>query len=91
MWATLNAISVRRSTLLEFESIFPRRTMPEIQTRMIGTPEALDALLLHLEHSGLIVHRRSRRKDGKTKMRQYLLIEVEPDHGKLPNLEPEDL
>jgi hypothetical protein len=57
---------------------------------MIGTPEALDALLLHLERSGLIVHRRSRRKDGKTKMRQYLLIEIEPDDGINPNLEPED-
>jgi hypothetical protein len=57
---------------------------------MIGTPEALDTLLLHLERSGLIVHRRSRRKDGKTKMRQYLLIEVEPEDGMKPNLEPED-
>jgi hypothetical protein len=57
---------------------------------MIGTPEALDALLLHLERSGLIVYRRSRRKDGKTKMRQYLLIEVEPNDGMYPNLEPED-
>jgi hypothetical protein len=64
--------------------------VPEVQTRMIGTPEALDALLLHLERSGLIVHRRSRRKDGKTKMRQYLLIEIEPDDGINPNLEPED-
>jgi hypothetical protein len=63
--------------------------MPEVQTRLIGTPEALDALLRHLERSGLIVHRRSRRKDGKTKMRQYLLIEVEPDDGKNPNLELE--
>ena len=54
--------------------------MPEVQTRMIGTPEVLDALLLHLERSGLIVHRRSRRKDGKANlMRQYLLIEVELD------------
>ena len=58
---------------------------------MIGTPEALDALLLHLERSGLIVHRRSRRKDGKAnRMRQYLLIEVESDDAKNPNLEPED-
>ena len=58
---------------------------------MIGTPEALDALLLHLERSGLIVHRRSRRKDGKAnQMRQYLLIELEFDHGINPNLEPED-
>jgi hypothetical protein len=56
---------------------------------MIGTPEALDALLLHLERSGLIVHRRSRRKDGKTKMRQYLLIEVESDDAMKSNLEPE--
>jgi hypothetical protein len=64
--------------------------VPEVQTRMIGTPEALDALLLHLERSGLIVYRRSRRKDGKTKMRQYLLIEVEPNDGMYPNLEPED-
>ena len=54
--------------------------MPEVQTRMIGTPEVLDALLLHLERSGLIVYRRSRRKDGKANlMRQYLLIEVELD------------
>jgi hypothetical protein len=58
---------------------------------MIGTPEALDAILLHLERSGLIVHRRSRRKDGKANlMRQYLLIEVEPDDEMNPNLEPED-
>jgi hypothetical protein len=57
---------------------------------MIGTPEALDALLLHLERSGLIVHRRSRRKDGKTKMRHYLLIEVEAEEGPNLNLEPED-
>jgi hypothetical protein len=58
---------------------------------MIGTPEALDVLLRHLERSGLIVHRRSRRKDGRAnQMRQYLLIEVEPDDGKNPNLEPED-
>jgi hypothetical protein len=57
---------------------------------MIGTPEALDALLLHLERSGLIVHKRSRRKDGKTKMRQYLLIEVEPDVAMNLNLESED-
>ena len=64
--------------------------MPEVQTRMIGTPEALDALLLHLERSGLIVHRRSRRKDGKTKMRQYLLIEIEPSDELDGNLEPED-
>jgi hypothetical protein len=64
--------------------------VPEVQARLIGTPEALDALLLHLERSGLIVHRRSRRKDGKTKMRQYLLIEVEPNDGMYPNLEPED-
>ena len=64
--------------------------MPEVQTRMIGTPEALDALLLHLERSGLIVHRRSRRKDGKTKMRQYLLIEIEPGDELDANLEPED-
>jgi hypothetical protein len=57
---------------------------------MIGTPEALDALLLHLERSGLIVHRRSRRKDGKAnQMRQYLLIEVEPDEANT-NLEPEN-
>jgi hypothetical protein len=64
--------------------------MPEVQTRLIGTPEALDALVLHLERSGLIVHRRSRRKDGKTKMRQYLLIEVEAENEMIPNLEPED-
>jgi hypothetical protein len=57
---------------------------------MIGTPEALDAVLLHLERSGLIVHRRSRRKDGKTKMRQYLLIEVEPEDATNPNLEPDE-
>ena len=58
---------------------------------MIGTPEALDTLLLHLERSGLIVHRRSRRKDGKAnQMRQYLLIEVETDDKIDPNLEPED-
>jgi hypothetical protein len=63
--------------------------MPEVQTRLIGTPEALDALILHLERSGLIVHRRSRRKDGKTKMRQYLLIEVEPDQENT-NLEPKE-
>jgi hypothetical protein len=47
-------------------------------------------LLLHLERSGLIVHKRSRRKDGKTKMRQYLLIEVEPDVAMNLNLESED-
>ena len=64
--------------------------MPEVQTRLIGTPEALDALLLHLERSGLIVHRRSRRKDGKAKMRQYLLIEVESGDDMNANLEPED-
>ena len=65
--------------------------MPEVQTRIIGKPEALDALLLHLEHSGLIIHRRSRRKDGKAnQMRQYLLIEVETDDKIDPNLEPED-
>jgi hypothetical protein len=58
---------------------------------MIGTPEALDALVLHLERSGLIVHKRSRRKDGKTTMRQYLLIEVEPEDRKNPNLEPDEL
>ena len=64
--------------------------MPEVQTRMIGTPEVLDALLLHLERSGLIVHRRSRRKDGKAnQMRQYLLIEVEPSQTNT-NLEPEE-
>jgi hypothetical protein len=61
--------------------------MPEVQTRLIGTSEALDALLRHLERSGLIVHRRSRRKDGKNKMRQYLLIEVEPDPPSGANLE----
>ena len=68
--------------------------MPEIQTRMIGTPEALDALLLHLERSGLIVHRRSRRKDGKAnQMRQYLLIEVETENasGFTSNNTPRDL
>jgi hypothetical protein len=65
--------------------------MPEVQTRMIGTPEALDALLRHLERSGLIVHRRLRRKDVKAKqMRQYLLIEVEPEDLIDSNLEPED-
>ena len=64
--------------------------MPEVQTRLIGTPQALDALLLHLERSGLIVHRRSRRKDGKAKMRQYLLIEIEPSDELDGNLEPED-
>jgi hypothetical protein len=64
--------------------------VPEVQTRLIGTPEALDALMLHLERSGLIVHRRSRRKDGKTKLRQYLLIEVESENGVIPKLEPED-
>jgi hypothetical protein len=64
--------------------------MPEVQTRMIGTPQALDALLLHLERSGLIVHRRSRRKDGKAKMRQYLLIEVEPNFEANANLGPEE-
>jgi hypothetical protein len=65
--------------------------MPEVQTRLIGTPEALDALVLHLERSGLIVHRRLRRKDGKAnQMRQYLLIEVEPDDGMNLNLEAED-
>jgi hypothetical protein len=64
--------------------------MPEVQTRMIGTPEALDTVLRHLEQTGLIVHRRSRRKDGKTKMRQYLLIEVEADSGMNSSLEPED-
>ncbi len=64
--------------------------MPEVQTRLIGTPDALDALVLHLERSGLIVHRRSRRKDGKAKMRQYLLIEVEPSDKLDANLEPED-
>lgn len=64
--------------------------MPEVQTRMVGTPEVLDALLLHLERSGLIVHRRSRRKDGKANlMRQYLLIEVELDQTNT-NLEPEE-
>jgi hypothetical protein len=64
--------------------------VPEVQARLIGTPEALEVLLRHLERSGLIVHRRSRRKDGKTKMRQYLLIEVEPEDGMNPNLKPED-
>ncbi len=64
--------------------------MPEVQTRLIGTPQALDALLLHLERSGLIVHRRSRRNDGKAKMRQYLLIEIEPSDELDGNLEPED-
>jgi hypothetical protein len=64
--------------------------MPEVQTRLIGTPEALDALVLQLERSGLIVHRRSRRKDGKAnQMRQYLLIEVEPDQENT-NLEPKE-
>jgi hypothetical protein len=47
-------------------------------------------LLLHLERSGLIVHRRSRRKDAKAKMRQYLLIEVEPNFEANANLEPEE-
>jgi hypothetical protein len=47
-------------------------------------------LLLHLERSGLIVHRRSRRKDGKAKMRQYLLIEVELNEANA-NFEPEEL
>ena len=66
--------------------------MPEIQTRMIGTPEALDALLLHLERSGLIVHRRSRRKDGKAnQMRQYLLIETENEVSFTSNHTPRDL
>ena len=64
--------------------------MPEVQTRLIGTPQALDALLLHLERSGLIVHRRSRRKDGKAKMRQYLLIDVKLNDGLNANLEPEE-
>jgi hypothetical protein len=65
--------------------------VPEVQTRMIGTPEALDALLLHLERSGLIIHRRSRRKDAKAnQMRQYVLIEVEPNDVADVNLEPEN-
>ncbi len=64
--------------------------MPEVQTRLIGTPDALDALVLHLERSGLIVHRRSRRKDGKAKMRQYLLIDVKLNDGLNANLEPEE-
>ncbi len=64
--------------------------MPEIQTRLIGTPEALDTLLLQLERSGLIMHRRSRRKDGKANlMRQYLLIEIELDQTNT-YLEPEE-
>jgi hypothetical protein len=64
--------------------------MPEVQIRLIGTPEALDALLLHLERTGLILHRRSRRKDGKAnQMRQYLLIEVEPGQTNT-NLEPKE-
>ena len=70
--------------------IHQRFKMPEVQTRLIGTPEALDALLLHLERSGLIVHRRSRRKEGKAKMRQYLLIEVESSDEINANLGPED-
>jgi hypothetical protein len=64
--------------------------MPEIQTRLIGTPEALDTLLAQLEQSGLIVHRRSRRKDGKTKMRQYLVIEVDSNWDGLHLLESGD-
>jgi hypothetical protein len=57
--------------------------MKTIQARLIAPPAELDALLKHLEQSGIIVHTVSRRKDKKIagSFRQYALLELEPDAG----------
>ncbi len=53
--------------------------MKAIQARLIAPPEELDALLKHLEQSGIIVHTVSRRKDKKIagSFRQYAVLELE--------------